>query len=80
MVYFLFPIAPIVLVGNKKDLRKDKNVIDELAKRGQQPITVEDGHAMAQKIGAYAYLECSAKFNDGVKKVFDTATHVVMNK
>ena len=29
------------------------------------------GLSVAQIIGAYAYLECSAKLNDGVKDVFD---------
>merc|ERR1711909_97215 len=29
---------------------------------------------MSEKIGAYAFLECSAKTKDGVREVFETAT------
>ena len=29
---------------------------------------------MAEKIGAYAYLECSAKLNEGIREVFKIAT------
>ena len=32
---------------------------------------------MARKISAYAYLECSAKQNDGVKEVFDMAFRAI---
>ena len=34
---------------------------------------------MAQKIGAFAYLECSAKLNDGVKDVFDVALQAIIS-
>ena len=34
---------------------------------------------MAQKIGAFAYLECSAKLNDGVKDVFDVALQAIFS-
>ena len=40
----------------------------------QEPVKPEEGHAMAQKIGAHAYLECSARTKDGVREVFETAT------
>jgi hypothetical protein len=32
------------------------------------------GEALAQKIGAKQYLECSAKMNEGVRDVFDHAS------
>lgn len=47
------PNVPIILVGNKKDLRNDTTTIRELSKMKQQPVTYEEGQAMADKIGAY---------------------------
>lgn len=72
------PTVPIVLVGNKKDLRFDDATRRELAKSKQEPVKTEDGRAMAEKIGAYAYLECSAKLNEGVREVFETATRAAL--
>ena len=33
----------------------------------------EEGRAMAKRIGAFAYVECSAKNKEGVREVFETA-------
>ena len=55
------PNVPIILVGNKKDLRNDSQTVRELSKMKQEPVKNEQGRAMAEQIGAYAYLECSAK-------------------
>lgn len=67
-----------MLVGNKKDLRFDDQTRKELSKSKQEPVKTEDGRAMAEKIGAYAYLECSAKLNEGVREVFETATRAAL--
>ena len=68
------PKVPIILVGNKNDLRDDDSTIQELGKMQQEPVKLEEGRSMAEKIDAFAYLECSAKRNTGVREVFDTAT------
>ena len=61
-----------MLVGNKKDLQVDEVVRRHLAESNQtEPVKTEDGRAMAKKIGAYAYVECSAVLNDGVREVFE---------
>ena len=39
----------------------------------QEPVKPEEGRAMAEKINAFAYLECSAKSKEGVREVFETA-------
>ena len=72
------PNVPIILVGNKKDLRNDNGTIKELAKMKQKPVTLEEGRAMAEKINAYGYLECSAKTKEGVREVFETATRAAL--
>ena len=72
------PNVPIILVGNKKDLRNDNNTIHELSKMKQEPVKIEDGKAMAEKISAFSYLECSAKTKDGVREVFETATRAAL--
>ncbi|KAL4066464.1 P-loop containing nucleoside triphosphate hydrolase protein [Scleroderma yunnanense] len=69
---------PIILVGCKKDLRRDPRVIDELRKTGQRPVTPEEGMAVANKIGAKHYLECSARTGEGVREVFQYATRAAL--
>ncbi|KAJ3220916.1 GTP-binding protein Rho1 [Chytriomyces hyalinus] len=68
------PGIPIILVGCKKDLRDDPNVARALAKSGERPVSFQEGQDMARRIGAYSYLECSARTREGVRQVFDTAT------
>jgi len=72
------PNVPIILVGNKKDLRNDQNTIRELSKMKQEPVPEDQGKTMAEKVGAYAYLECSARTKDGVRAVFETATRAAL--
>ncbi|KAI8847894.1 GTP-binding protein rho5 [Chytridium lagenaria] len=69
---------PILLVGCKKDLRNDPRVIEELRRNNQSPVTTQQGMAVAEKIGAYMYLECTAKHNDGVREVFEHATRAAL--
>ena len=61
-----------------QDLRNDPNTIKELAKMKQDPVKPEDGRTMAEKINAFAYLECSAKSKEGVREVFETATRAAL--
>ena len=70
--------VPVVLIANKKDLRYDSNTIEELSKSWQEPVKSCEGQAMADKIKAFAYLECSAINNDGVKEIFETAVKASM--
>jgi Ras homolog gene family, member A len=41
-------------------------------------IFYEQGEEVCKKIGAYKYLECSAKTNTGVREVFETATRAAL--
>ncbi|WVW85551.1 GTP-binding protein rhoA [Kwoniella bestiolae CBS 10118] len=72
---------PIILVACKKDLRDDQKTVQDLARMNQRPVTRAEGLAVAQKIGAQGYVECSAKTGEGVREVFQTATrHALMSK
>ena len=70
--------VPIILVGNKKDLRNDPNTIKELGKMKQEPVKLEEGSAMAEQIHAFAYHECSARSKEEVREVFNTAARAYL--
>ena len=62
------PNVPIILVGNKTDLRENGN----WAERAEELVKKKDGFAMAKTINAIAYMECSVKNEEGVKEIFET--------
>ncbi|KAJ1566814.1 GTP-binding protein Rho1, partial [Cladochytrium tenue] len=72
------PGIPIILVGLKTDLRSDPQRLAQLSQRGQRPLTFEEGLAMAQRIGAARYVECSARNNHNVNAVFEAAARAAM--
>lgn len=97
------PKVPIILVGNKKDLRNDQATLMEIEKRKQadfekrkqkiitdeftelEPqkfdmVATAEGKTLADKIKAYAYLECSAKTREGVREIFETAARASLQK
>ncbi|KAL3095265.1 hypothetical protein niasHS_007364 [Heterodera schachtii] len=74
------PNVPIILVGNKKDLRNDQQTIRDLSRNKQEPVKSEQGKAIAEQIGAYAYLECSAKTKEGIREVFEKATQAALQQ
>jgi len=41
-------------------------------------LTTFQGEEVRKKIGAYKYLECSAKTNEGVREVFEHATRAAL--
>jgi len=73
------PNVPIILVGNKKDIRNDEGIRRELSRMKQEPVRPEQGRVMAEKINAFSYLECSAKTKEGVREVFETATRAALH-
>ena len=48
--------------------------------KGQKPVPSADAKSTAVKIGAFDYLECSAKEKIGVQEVFQVATRAAMSK
>ncbi|VDK48302.1 unnamed protein product [Taenia asiatica] len=61
------PVVPILLVGCQIDVRTSSSV---------SSTTYSEGEALARKIGAVAYMECSACDNTGVDAVFDRAAQI----
>ena len=53
------PKVPIVIVGNKCDLRDDPAIIQALNRHNppQKPISFEQGSEIAEKLGQYKYME-----------------------
>ncbi|KIL54117.1 hypothetical protein M378DRAFT_174440 [Amanita muscaria Koide BX008] len=74
------PGIPIILLGCKMDLRDNTNAVEGREVVTQQLITPEEGQAVAQKIGAKYYLECSAKTGDGVSEVFQHAARAALEQ
>ncbi|XP_012669734.1 rho-related GTP-binding protein RhoF [Clupea harengus] len=66
--------VPLVLIGCKTDLRKDKEQTRRLKASGLDPITYMQGQETQQQIHADVYLECSAKYQDNVEDIFREAT------
>uniref|UniRef100_A0A2D4KRQ5 Small monomeric GTPase n=2 Tax=Micrurus TaxID=8634 RepID=A0A2D4KRQ5_9SAUR len=70
---------PILLVGCKTDLRKDKEHLKKLRSAQQEPITYKQGEEACCQIGASVYLECSAKFRENVEPIFSEAASIALN-
>ncbi|XP_064831311.1 rho-related GTP-binding protein RhoG-like [Oncorhynchus masou masou] len=73
------PNTPILLVGTKKDLRNDPEVLKKLKDQNQMTITQQQGTALARQIQAIKYLECSALNQDGIKEVFAEGVRAFLN-
>ncbi|XP_008821093.1 rho-related GTP-binding protein RhoD [Nannospalax galili] len=71
--------VPIIVVGCKTDLRKDKVLVNKLRRNGLEPVTYHMGQDMARSVGAVAYLECSARLQDNVQAVFQEAAKVALS-
>ncbi|XP_018431091.1 PREDICTED: rho-related GTP-binding protein RhoG-like isoform X2 [Nanorana parkeri] len=73
------PNVPILLVGTKKDLRNNPDLIKKLKEQNQLPITYQQGVSLSKQIHAVKYMECSALNQDGIKEVFAESVRAVLN-
>ena len=65
--------VPFIIVQTKADLRDDLEAIEQLAERGQQPVTFLEAQQLGNKVRAFRVVECSALTGQGVDAVFDAA-------
>ena len=71
------PTTPVILVGTKADLRD----VDRTSRQKmgiKDTILREEGEALAKKIDAAGFYECSAVTQRGMKEVFDAAIRCVL--
>jgi len=65
------------MIGLKIDARDDDRVLQELANKGEQPATPQDGRKIAKILNA-EYMECSSFSRKGVKEVFEAVQKIVI--
>jgi len=66
--------AQIILVGTKADLRDEA-----VANKDSKVATAAQAEATRKKIGAVAYMESTAKKNQGVSEIFDKAIRITID-
>ncbi|NXE76993.1 RHOF protein, partial [Cochlearius cochlearius] len=60
--------VPVLLVGCKTDLRRDRAVLRRLQEGRREP-----GQAMARQVHAVSYMECSARYQENIGNIFAEA-------
>ncbi|NXV27300.1 RHOA protein, partial [Rissa tridactyla] len=74
------PTVPVILVATKIELRGDESITKKLTTPGNESINTTEGKALAASIGAYAYLECSAKTKEGVDTALEIISQCALNE
>ncbi|CDW56551.1 rho GTP binding protein RhoU [Trichuris trichiura] len=73
------PRAPVVLVGTQCDLRTNIQVLVDLNRFHEAPVSPSEAQHVAKKINAVQYIECSALTQVNLKEVFDVAILAALN-
>ncbi|XP_076199451.1 rho-related GTP-binding protein RhoD [Aptenodytes patagonicus] len=71
--------VPVLLVGCKTDLRRDRAVLRKLQEGHLEPISYQQGEAMARQVHAVSYLECSARYQENVRDIFAEACSAALS-
>uniref|UniRef100_A0A8D0H1C4 Uncharacterized protein n=1 Tax=Sphenodon punctatus TaxID=8508 RepID=A0A8D0H1C4_SPHPU len=71
--------VPILLIGCKTDLRKDRMLVRKLHEDRLEPITYHKGEALAQQLHSVSYLECSARFQENITDIFMEASRAALS-
>jgi len=67
------PNVPIILCGTKCDLRDDEATLRKCEELGKPMVSRAECEALAKEIGAFDYVECSARTHENINLVFDRA-------
>ena len=70
--------VPVILCGCQNDLRRDPEVISNLAKRGRAPVTQDQALAVCCDIGASNYVDTSSLMTTDVVETFEVAAIAAM--
>lgn len=68
--------TPILLVGTKRDLRENKEIVENLKEKKLSPITQQQGMDLAKQIGAVGYFECASIQMAGLDEIFEKAAQI----
>ncbi|XP_027759368.1 rho-related GTP-binding protein RhoD [Empidonax traillii] len=71
--------VPVLLVGCKTDLRQDEGTLQKLRDGRMEPISRQQGEAMARQVRAVSYMECSARYQENVGNIFVAASSAAMS-
>lgn len=77
------PNVPIILVGNKQDLRNsDQQPLCEVnnGQTSESFVSTSEGTAVSQCVGATAYVECSALVDQCLDEVFHAAIEAALKR
>ena len=77
------PKVPFILVATKKDLRDDALYESSGVEGGRGKegvVSTISGRRVAETVGAQKFLECSARYRDNTRNVFEMAAKVALQK
>ena len=69
------PRTPFFIVCTKVDARSDEVTLQKLRESKKEPISSEQGQALAKELGA-RYFETSSKTGQGIRTLFETAVRI----
>ena len=67
------PSAGVILVGTHSDLRNTVQVLIDLSKRGQRPVSQHKARNLVKKARFVSYIETSSVTQKNLKLLFDEA-------
>ena len=75
------PKVPFILVATKKDIRDDALYESScVQEREEGVVSTMSGRRVAETVGAQKFLECSARYRDNTRNVFEMAAKVALQK
>ena len=72
------PKVPIVLCGTKSDLRDSPEFLRGLELKGQRIVPGDEARRAVAEFGLVDYVECSARTQRGLKRLFETCIEAVL--